>query len=500
MHVYLGLLGCRLNEAEIERWRHQFESAGCTLSASAEQADLIVFNSCAVTAEAVRKTRQSINKLRRLNPSAKIVVSGCAVSLPKESGYQPAQTEGTAQHPSCSVVDLVLANTEKEALVKTTLNTLFPDFTGDLNDDIKTDNSLAFSNTQHRYPVITLQPENAGNAINPEAGTAENVAASNRPRQRAFLKIQDGCRYKCTYCIVTQARGEERSKSIHDLVDEVRSLENSGVQEVVLTGVHVGGYGSDTGESLTTLVRALLDDTSIARIRFASVEPWDLEPELLELFVNQRLMPHMHLPLQSGADSVLKRMARRCRTADFRTLVQSLRDNYKDFNVTTDIIVGFPGETDDEWHETLAFAEEMEFGHIHVFPFSARTGTHAARLSSQVNPALKKARAEQLRELARTSRRRYLSQYIGQTVDVLWESAKQIPDHKPGSNGVTQRFHGYTPNFLRVCADQSELNSGLGTGELMSLQNRLLPARISGLLNDNPTDQQSVLSATIDLN
>ena len=359
------------------------------------------------------------------------------------------------------------------------------------------------------YPVIPLHVDGSKavddhDSAKPNAKlTAEDNdnLTTGRKRQRAFLKIQDGCRYKCTYCIVTQARGEERSHSIESLVAEVQAMEAAGMQEVVLTGVHVGGYGSDTGESLSSLVSALINDTSMPRIRFASVEPWDLEPALLRLFDNKRLMPHMHLPLQSGADSVLKRMARRCRTSEFKHLVDSLRNQYPDFNVTTDIIVGFPGESEKEWQQTMAFAQEMAFGHIHVFPFSARTGTHAATLTDQVNPAVKKSRAEQLRLLAQQSRRNYLQRFVGSAVDVLWESGKAVSanDALSGHPDPRQihRYQGYTPNFLRVFVDVPDSRNTTESGDRNWLSNKLLPATITGVLQHNQPDQQSALSARI---
>jgi len=329
------------------------------------------------------------------------------------------------------------------------------------------------------------------------ASVYSTAESHQRRRQRAFIKIQDGCRYKCTYCIVTKARGEEKSRHIRTLVDEVNGLQRQGVQEIVLTGVHVGGYGSDTNESLTALVNALLQDTAIPRIRFASVEPWDLEPSLLALFNNKRVMPHMHLPLQSGSDSVLKRMARRCRTADFKQLVESLRSDFPDFNVTTDIIVGFPGETESEWLQTMAFAEEMAFGHIHIFPFSARTGTHAATLGDQLTGIVKKQRARQLAEIAQDSRNQYMRQFVGRTVDVLWETSKEIPQNGNGcenqnvgntteDSGPQLRYIGYTPNYLRVYSDPNNLEkSGAAPIDTRrSLENLITPARLGNIETD----------------
>ncbi|WP_338040335.1 radical SAM protein [Methylocucumis oryzae] len=188
--------------------------------------------------------------------------------------------------------------------------------------------------------------------------------------KRAFVKVQDGCRYRCTFCIVTIARGEEQSRTLAEVVAEVNTLVSQGISEIVLTGVHLGGYGSDIASNLTELVQVLLAETDIARIRLGSLEPWEFSDEFFMLFEQSRVMPHLHLPLQSGADSVLKRMARRCKTAEFAGIVAKLKQAYADFNITTDIIVGFPGETEQEWQDSLAFIQAMAFGHIHIFSYS----------------------------------------------------------------------------------------------------------------------------------
>ena len=264
-----------------------------------------------------------------------------------------------------------------------------------------------------------------------------------RGKQRAFIKIQDGCRYRCTYCIVTVARGEERSRKLFELVDEVNSLYQQGIQEIVLTGVHVGGYGSDNGSSLFELVSSLLKETDMPRIRFASLEPWDLPDDFFSLFGNSRLMPHMHLPLQSGADSVLRRMSRRCKIRDFSHLVQQARSSIDGFNVTTDIIVGFPGEIDSEWQQTLEVVENIGFGHIHVFSYSSREGTKAAGLPNQIATDVKKSRSQEMHRLADKLKNDFFQAQLGDTIDVLWES------QRPDDEGRV-RYSGYTPNFCKV--------------------------------------------------
>ena len=422
MQVYLKSLGCRLNEAELENWADQFQNHGHAITRNVENADLLVINTCAVTQEAVKKSRQLIRRTNRHNPLAKLVVSGCYSSLAPELANE---IEG---------IDLVVPNKEKDRLVEITNREL----------DMKVMSSIATSPGES--------------------------ALFHRGRDRAFIKIQDGCRYRCTFCIVTVARGEEQSRNIADIVNEINTLYEQGIQEVVLTGVHVGGYGSDINSDLYTLIKTILTDTSIPRLRLASVEPWDLHEHFFELFKNPRLMPHMHLPLQSGSDSVLKRMARRCKTADYKKLVEHARASVANFNVTTDIIIGFPGETDREWQESLAFIEEIGFSHMHIFTYSARTGTRAADMPDQISKTRKKLRSRQIHGLAARLKKNYLERTIGRTVPVLWES-----DRTQNESGLFN-YTGYTPDFIRT---QTTVPDG------MHLANRICNARIISMNNKN---------------
>jgi threonylcarbamoyladenosine tRNA methylthiotransferase MtaB len=287
-----------------------------------------------------------------------------------------------------------------------------------------------------------------------------------RGRQRAFIKVQDGCRYRCTFCIVTVARGEERSRAIAEIIDEINTLAEQGIQEVVLTGVHLGGYGSDLNCNLVDLIQAILTHTDVPRLRLGSLEPWELTEDFFTLFAQPRLMPHLHLPLQSGSDSVLKRMARRCKTADFAALVQQCRDVRSDFNLTTDIIVGFPAESESEWQESLAFIESMAFGHTHIFTYSRREGTKAASLPEQISDTVKKQRSQQLHGLAEQMKQQFWRSQIGQTFPVLWEGYSE-----PLANGK-QRVFGYTPNYLRV---------GCEIAASESLENQILATTLTAL-------------------
>jgi threonylcarbamoyladenosine tRNA methylthiotransferase MtaB len=400
LSVRLETLGCRLNEAELEAWARQFRGRGCRIAGADEPADLVVVNTCAVTAEATRKSRGLLRRLKRRHPAARLVVSGCAASL--------ADVDlGDAR------IDLVVDNADKDRLVE-----------------------LAAA-------AQLLPPGLPG--PDPDADAAETLFA--RGRQRAFVKVQDGCRYQCTFCITTVARGAERSRPLADIVAEVNAVAggDTGVQEVVLTGVQLGGYGRDQGVAgldLARLIHTLLAETDVPRIRLGSVEPWDLPTGFWRLFKDPRLMPHLHLPLQSGADSVLTRMARRCRSAEFRALVGAARAAVPDIGISTDIIVGFPGETDAQWQATMDLVAELGFGQLHIFPYSPRAGTRAATMPAQVPEPVKRERARQLAELGAVLRAASLDARVGRTLPVLIEGEQE--------DAAGRYAGGFTPDYLPV--------------------------------------------------
>jgi threonylcarbamoyladenosine tRNA methylthiotransferase MtaB len=394
MRVHLRALGCRLNEAELQTWARQFRERGHLVTADQQAADLLVVNTCAVTAEAVRKSRKLLRRAQRTNPRAKLVISGCFASLEEEA---LSRQQG---------VDLLVPNREKDRLVEIAAREL----------------DLA------SMPVLATEPD------------ANPLLA--RGRQRAFVKVQDGCRYRCTFCIVTLARGEERSRPIAEVVEEINRLNADGVKEVVLTGVHLGGYGSDIGSNLRDLIGTLLAETDVPRLRLGSLEPWDLPEDFWELFEDRRLMPHLHLPLQSGSDSVLRRMGRRCRTDDFVRLATEARRKVSDLTLTTDIIVGFPGETKAEWRDTLSFVESLGFGHLHIFAYSARQGTKAAALPGQIPNETKRDRSREMHEVGHRMKREILASFVGRRLPVLLEGRY--------SNAPSGDWFGYTPNYLPV--------------------------------------------------
>jgi threonylcarbamoyladenosine tRNA methylthiotransferase MtaB len=436
MDVYLDALGCRLNEAEVESWARALAAGGHRVVGAPERAQVMLLNTCAVTAEAAKKSRQQVRRLHRQNPGARLAVTGCYAEL------EPARVAELAG------VDLVIGNRDKERAAE-----------------------LLAALDPHVMPALAAAPDD------------DHVHRA--ARTRAFIKVQDGCRNRCAFCIVTVARGEERSRPVAAVVDEIGALAAAGYREAVLTGVHLGGYGSDLGTDLAALVEAVLRDTDIARLRLSSLEPWDLPREFWRLWASPRLMPHLHLPLQSGCDTVLRRMARRCSTEEYAALVAAARAAIPSLTVTTDVIVGYPGETDAEHRATVDFVRRVGFGHIHVFAYSPRAGTGAARMRGQVSPDAKRARSRELHDVAARMRADTLSAAIGQTRDVLWEGdCEPTPDRR-------ERWRGYTDNYLRV-----ETVAPLHR----DLENAIIPTRLEqlGAASDGHLPDRIVGVAVID--
>ena len=412
MRVFLDQLGCRLNFSENDTLAGRLSQAGHRIVGCPEDAHVIVLNTCAVTAQAARRSRQAARHLHKRNPDARIAMTGCYATLaPQESAQLPG-------------VELVADNQGKEML-----HTLLEPW------------SAAFSDPDD---LARIQPH--GTPFAPLRG------ADGGGRTRAFVKVQDGCQNRCTFCIVTVLRGESRSRARADVVREVQGLAASGYREAVLTGVHLGAYGRDLDGSQRTdlkqLTAAILADTDIARLRLSSLEPWELADGFFDLWQRWpgRLCPHMHLPLQAGTDAQLRRMARRCTVDSFRQLVAEARAAIPDLVITTDLIVGFPGETEADFEEGLRFVEEMRFAHAHIFPFSARAGTAAASFDGQVPNALKKERSRRMHHLVARTGQQERARFVGTKRPVLWEGSGQPLADEPD----TLLWSGLTDNYLRA--------------------------------------------------
>ncbi|MGD1120237.1 MAG: tRNA (N(6)-L-threonylcarbamoyladenosine(37)-C(2))-methylthiotransferase MtaB [Dehalococcoidales bacterium] len=382
--VAIDSLGCKLNQAEIQQLARQLEAAGYRLVAPEDKADIYILNTCSVTHIAERKSRHLLRLAGKRNPAARLVAIGCyAHRAPEEL----EQIEG---------VDLVLGNDRKMNL----LNLL-------------------------------------GDKLSPRPSDGPAVSWREKGRTRAFLKIQSGCRNFCAYCIVPLVRSKEENVPPEKVTALVKGLVAQGYREVVLTGTEIGAYNS-SGVNLERLIGRILAETAVPRFRLSSLQPHQITPPFIMLWQDGRLCPHFHISLQSGSDAVLQRMQRRYCAADYRRMVALIRESVPDAAITTDVIVGFPGETDDEFQETYNFCREVKFARIHVFPFSPRPSTAAATLPQQVADTIKKQRAKKMLALAKESVRDFQQGFLGKTMEVLWEKE---------SGGW---WSGLTGNYIKV--------------------------------------------------
>ena len=422
MKVFFDTIGCRLNQAEIERYAAQFAALGHELVPDAGSADLAVINTCSVTAAAASDSRGKIRSAAAAG--AKVIVTGCWSTMEPETA---AEMEGVSR---------VIPNAEKDRLSETVLGV----------------EKEAFDEEPLKRVILP----------------------GIHARTRAFIKIQDGCDNHCTFCVTHLVRGRSRSVSKERVLRDVQAAIRSGGNEIVLTGVNLGAWGldSDPAEELADLIEFLLKETDIPRIRLSSLESWNLSDRFLHLWENRRMCPHFHLPLQSGSDSVLKRMARRTTLKEFRSLVETALSINPDFAITTDVIAGFPGETDEEFAETLAFIESLRFAGGHVFPYSPRPGTAAARMKDQISKTVQKQRAKQLRDLFAVKTDSFENSFIGSVQQVLWESSQAV-------EGGLWESHGLSGNYLTVkCLFPAPVRNRIDTIRLTARQDGLLTGEI----------------------
>lgn len=422
MNVYLDSIGCRLNRSEIEALARRFAASGHFVVPRPDEADVVVVNTCAVTAQAERKTRHTIRALHRANPQARIAIVGCYASLrPERSASFPA-------------VAWVVPNAEKERTVET----------------------------------VGGRRQEAG-------GKRQETFAAPFLRTRACVKVQDGCDNHCTYCVVRSLRGRSRSRPLAEVVTEVQALVEAGYQEAVLTGVNLGSYGRDLGleppAGLTALVRALLSDTDLPRLRLSSLEPWDLDEGFFALWEDRRLCRQLHLPLQAGCDETLRRMGRSITTAAFARLVEAARAAIPHLAVTTDLLVGFPGEDEVAFRASYDFVAALEFARLHVFPYSPRPGTPAIRLPGRVARQVRDARACTLRALGAEMSTRFRRRFVGREMEVLWERRR--------ADGA---WSGLTDNYLHVVTQtERDLHNRIVATQLLSTQNNHLIGQVKGV-------------------
>lgn len=395
MKVFFDTVGCRLNQAEIEQLATEFRSAGHTIAESAVEADLVVINSCSVTAAAASDSRQKARQAEHAG-CREIIFTGCLATLePDDSRALPGIRE-------------VVPNAQKMNIAH------------------------VFAGVPELYELEPL---------------ARIPLPGLRKRTRAFIKVQDGCDNLCSFCVTRIARGKGVSMARERVLRDVTAAVDGGTREVVLSGVHLGSWGRDLGggESLLDLVEYLLKNSPIERVRLSSTEPWDLDERFFELWQDGRMCRHLHLPLQSGSASVLKRMIRRTNPEAYRHLVDKAREMIPGVAITTDIITGFPGETEDEFIESLEFVKEMNFAGGHVFRYSPREGTAAAKIPGRVNGKVAIERSRLMREAIRRSQAAFLEAQIGAEHEVLWETTEEV-----GSDRI--KIRGLTSNYLQACA------------------------------------------------
>lgn len=396
MKVFLGSIGCRLNQSELEILAAQLRAEGHSIVGKGTEAQAAIVNSCTVTNAADADSRKMVNRLHRDGVQT-IILTGCwaSVDLIKDTDLP----EGT----------ICVPNSEKEHIVQ-----------------------QFFTNPEHP-PVV--QP--MGRI--PLPGKAR--------RTRAFIKVQEGCDYHCTYCITRIARGKSVSVPVETILDDVRSAVFTGTKEIVLTGTQLGGWGKDFSEkrTISDLVKEILKETDIPQVRLSSIEPWDIDEDFFALLSEPRFCDHLHLPLQSGSSRTLKRMGRRMSPAEYGHLLEQLRSHKDDLAVTTDILVGFPGETQADHLESMHFVQEMQFAGGHVFRYSPRPGTPAALFADQVDEKEKKRRNKAMREVVERSFAAYRGQYMDREVKVLWERGQKEGERR-------WRMHGLSTNYLRIQA------------------------------------------------
>lgn len=481
MKIHLTTLGCKLNESELEAWARHLANDGHALVDEARAADVIVLNTCAVTHTAARKTRQLARQLARANPQARLVLTGCFVTISPDDAK------------SLPNVALIVPNASKEQLVEQITNREWRIVNGERQ----------MANRESQEPSASHDPRYAirqqwlnADVETQIAGHQSSISNLQSPhlRTRAFVKIQDGCNLACAYCIIPHARGKARSRPRAEIIAEVNALVNAGYKEIILTGVQISAYAP----SLRDLIAAILAETNVPRVRLTSIAPWEVDAALLDLWREARLCRHLHLSLQSGCDAILRQMRRPYTTAQFARAVELARTKIPDVGITTDVIVGFPGESNAQFDESLKFVERMQFARVHVFPYSQRAGTPAATLPHQVADTVKHARARQMQILADASQRAFARRFVGRELMVLWEAQEQVDRHRwSGRRNASLTpdhqsplWSGYSDNYIRIVAPSDA-----------DLENQFTLATVTHVVEDGaqatiaqPTRQESFLS------
>lgn len=420
-------LGCKVNAYETEAMQHLLEEAGYEIVPFTQKADVYVINTCSVTNMADRKSRQMLHKAKKNNPDSIVVAAGCYVQTSEKEVLNDLS------------VDIVIGNDRKHDLVR-----LLEEYSLDsVNDTV--DN---INDGKHDFEELFID--------------------QTKEHTRAFIKVQDGCNQFCSYCIIPYARGRVRSRRFENVIAEVERLAANGFKEVVLTGIHLSSYGVDFEEAvgLLELIQAVNAVKGIERIRLGSLEPKIVTEHFAsELSKLDKICPHFHLSLQSGCDATLKRMNRKYTTKEYERGCELLRKYFVHPAITTDVIVGFPGETEEEFEQTKAYLEHIHFYEMHIFKYSKRKGTRAAVMPDQIDEQIKAARSEKLIALGHDMSKEFRKFYIGKNEEVLFEEKAVIGDK--------EYFVGYTKEYVKVAKETDE-----------NLENQIVSGRISGMLTD----------------
>lgn len=420
-------LGCKVNAYETEAMQHLLEEAGYEIVPFTQKADVYVINTCSVTNMADRKSRQMLHKAKKNNPDSIVVAAGCYVQTSEKEVLNDLS------------VDIVIGNDRKHDLVRL-LEEYSLDSVNDTVDDI--------NDGKHDFEELFID--------------------QTKEHTRAFIKVQDGCNQFCSYCIIPYARGRVRSRRFENVIAEVERLAANGFKEVVLTGIHLSSYGVDFEEAtgLLELIQAVNAVKGIERIRLGSLEPKIVTEHFAsELSKLDKICPHFHLSLQSGCDATLKRMNRKYTTKEYERGCELLRKYFVHPAITTDVIVGFPGETEEEFEQTKAYLEHIHFYEMHIFKYSKRKGTRAAVMPDQIDEQIKAARSEKLIALGHDMSKEFRKFYIEKNEEVLFEEKAVIGDK--------EYFVGYTKEYVKVAKETAE-----------NLENRIVSGRISGMLTD----------------
>lgn len=436
-------LGCKVNAYETEAMQQLLEEAGYEIVSFHEKADVYVINTCSVTNMADRKSRQMLHRAKKMNPDAAVVAAGCYVQTKEEEAKQDL------------AIDILIGNNQKNELVHR-LDEFFAE-----REEADSKNAEKESDTNHQNKVEAVVD------INHEPQCFEEMSLTKTAEHtRAFVKVQDGCNQFCSYCIIPYARGRVRSRNIESVLKEIRGLAKMGYQEVALAGIHLSSYGVDCEESLLHLIQEIHKIDGIRRIRLGSLEPQIVTEEFArELSSLEKICPHFHLSLQSGCDATLKRMNRKYTAAQYEEGCRLLRKYFEHPAITTDVIVGFPGETEEEFETTKAFLEKIHFYEMHIFKYSKRQGTRAAVMENQVPEEIKTKRSAELIALSERMSNEFRSYYLGREEEVLFEEPAEI-------DGKTM-YVGYTKEYVKVATESEE-----------SLENVMRRGRIDHVLTD----------------